>query len=77
METKIEDQTYIDNALKHMQTAKAYDLLDHAEKAFHESNRGLKMMAKLIAIRQMVANKSKTRNVSFVGAKVEAGVLYI
>ena len=65
METKIEDQTYIDNALKHMQTAKAYDLLDHVEKAFHESNRGLKMMDKLIAIRRDQALSEKVRNVNY------------
>ena len=37
METKIEDQTYIDNAMGYIQVAKAYDLLGHAEKAYHES----------------------------------------
>ena len=37
-ETKIEDQTYIDNALRHIQMGKAYDLLDLTEKAFHESS---------------------------------------
>ena len=35
MQTKIEDQTYIDNALRHLQLAKAFDLMDHTEKAFH------------------------------------------
>ena len=29
--TKIEDQTYIDNALRHLQLAKAFDLMDHTE----------------------------------------------
>ena len=33
--TKIEDQTYIDNALRHLQLAKAFDLMDHTEQAFH------------------------------------------
>ena len=52
METKIEDQTYIDNALKHIQIAKAYDMLDHIEKAFHESSRALGVMDKLVVLRK-------------------------
>ena len=50
--TKIEDQTYIDNALRHIQIAKAYDMLDHVEKAFHESSSALRIMDKLIALRK-------------------------
>ena len=52
METKIEDQTYIDNALGFVQIAKAYDLLDYAEKACHESERALNTMDKLVALRK-------------------------
>lgn len=50
--TKIEDQTYIDNAMRHIQIAKAYDLLDHTERAYHESARALSIMDKLIALRK-------------------------
>ena len=65
METKIEDQTYIDNAMKHVQIAKAYDLLDHCEKAFHESSRGLRTMDKLVALRKEQALTEKVRNVNY------------
>lgn len=52
MEIKIEDQTYIDNALGYVQIAKAYDLLDHSEKAYHESHKALMVMDKLVALRK-------------------------
>ena len=65
METKIEDQTYIDNALKNLQIAKAYDMLDHTEKAFHESGRALRTMDKLVALRRDQALTDKVRNVNY------------
>ena len=65
IETKIEDQTYIDNALKSLQLAKAYDLLDHAEKAFHESCKGLNTLDKLVKLRKEQALSEKVRNVSY------------
>ena len=52
METKIEDQTYIDNALGQMQLAKAYDLLDHCEKAFHMGSKAFATIDKLVALRK-------------------------
>ena len=51
METRIEDSTYIDNALKHAQIAKAYDLMDLCEKAFHENQRAFNVIDKLVALR--------------------------
>ena len=36
MGVKIEDQTYLDNALKLMQISKGLDMQDEAEKAFHK-----------------------------------------
>ena len=65
METKIEDQTYIDNALGYIQMAKAYDLLDHGEKAYHESSKALSTLDKLVAIRKDQASTEKVRNVSY------------
>ena len=64
-ETKIEDQTYIDNALRHVQMAKAFDLLDHSEKAFHESSSALRTMDKLVALRKDQAASEKVRNVCY------------
>lgn len=43
-ETKIEDQTYIDNALGQLQLAKALDLLGHDEKAFHKATKAFKII---------------------------------
>ena len=65
METKIEDQTYLDNALRHIQMGKAYDLLNLPEKAFHESMSALKVMDKLVALRKEQVMSEKVRNVSY------------
>ena len=35
-----------------MQMAKAYDLLDHSEKAYHEGSKALSTMDKLMALRK-------------------------
>ena len=42
--TKIEDQTYIDNALNHLRIAKALDLLGHEEKAYHKATKAFNIM---------------------------------
>ena len=65
METKIEDQTYIDNALGFIQMAKAYDLLEQCEKAYHESSKALCTLDKLVALRKDQASTEKVRNVSY------------
>lgn len=51
-ETKIEDQTYIDNALGHMQLAKAFDLLDQSEQAYHKGSKALRTIEKLTTLRK-------------------------
>ena len=35
-----------------MQMAKAYDLLDHVEKAYHKGSKALATMDKLVALRK-------------------------
>ena len=42
--TKVEDQTYIDNALRQLQIAKALDLLGHEEKAYHTATKAFKVI---------------------------------
>ena len=63
--TKIEDQTYIDNALRHIQMAKAYDLLDFCEKAYHETQRALDTVNKLVALRKEQLMTDKVGNVNY------------
>lgn len=65
METKIEDQTYIDKAIGHVQVAKAFDLLDHAEKAFHESQKALNLIDKLVRLRREQKDSDKVRGVNY------------
>ena len=50
--TKIEDQTYIDNALRMMQVSKGLDLQDEAEKAFHKGFKAFKLVEKLVVLRK-------------------------
>ena len=45
--------------------AKAYDLLDLSEKAFHESTSALRTMDKLVALRKDQASSEKVRNVNY------------
>ena len=52
MGVKIEDQTYLDNALKLMQISKGLDLQDEAEKAFHKGFKAFKLIEKLVILRK-------------------------
>ena len=65
VETKIEDQTYIDNAIGQMQMAKAYDMLDHCEKAFHMGSKAFATIDKLVALRKEQADTEKIRCVNY------------
>ena len=47
--------------------AKAYDLLDHVEKAYHKGSKALATMDKLVALRKDQALSEKVRNVNYAG----------